>query len=182
MRAGAGIFYGTNKAPGLNGANNGFTNSPSWSSADNGVTSAFQWDSGFLPWQAPPFINPGFGAGFSVPWWGAGETGKLPSTASWNFAVSRVLPNKFVIDATYTGSKGTHLASDRVNIMQIDPGTLTWARLPADRRPGRGCAGLQIAISGLQAIDGRECHAGPSASTFSAIHKRVRCRNDEPQR
>src|SRR6202035_1817291 len=36
-------------------------------------------------------------------------------------AVSRVLPNNFVIDATYTGSKGTHLASDRVNIMQIDP-------------------------------------------------------------
>src|ERR1051325_1918987 len=60
-------------APGLNGANNGFTNSPSWSSADNGVTSAFQWDIGFPAWQAPPFINPGFGAGFSVPWWGAEE-------------------------------------------------------------------------------------------------------------
>jgi len=26
-----------------------------------------------------------------------------------------------VLDATYTGSKGTHLASDRVNVMQIDP-------------------------------------------------------------
>ena len=35
--------------------------------------------------------------------------------------VSRVLPSNFVLDATYTGSKGTHLASDRVNIMQIDP-------------------------------------------------------------
>jgi hypothetical protein len=121
VRAGAGIFYGTNKAPGLNGANNGFTNSPSWSSQNQGINSAFQWDQGFPAWEAPPFINPGFNAGFSVPWFGAGETGKLPTTDSWNFAVSRALPNNFVLDATYTGSKGTHLASDRVNIMQIDP-------------------------------------------------------------
>jgi hypothetical protein len=121
IRAGAGIFYGTNKAPGLNGANNGFTNSPSWSSQNQGINSAFQWDQGFPAWEAPPFINPGFNAGFSVPWYGAEETGRLPSTATWNFAVSRVLPGNFVFDATYTGSKGTHLASDRVNIMQIDP-------------------------------------------------------------
>jgi hypothetical protein len=121
VRAGGGIFYATNKAPGLGGANNGFTNSPSWPSADQGITSAFQWDKGFPAWQAPPFINPGFNAGFSVPWFGAEETGKIPSTASWNFAISRVLPHNFVIDATYTGSKGTHLASDRVNDMQIDP-------------------------------------------------------------
>ncbi len=75
VRAGAGIFYGTNKAPGLNGANNGFTNSPSWSSQNNGITPAFNWNSGFPAWEAPPFINPGFNAGFSVPWYGAEETG-----------------------------------------------------------------------------------------------------------
>lgn len=121
VRAGAGIFYATVKAPGLSGANNGFANSPSWSSQDQGLTSAFQWDRGFPGWEAPPFINPGFNAGFSVPWFGADETGTLPQTTSWNFAVSRVLPNAFVLDVTYTGSKGTHLASDRVNIMQIDP-------------------------------------------------------------
>lgn len=121
VRAGAGIFYATVKAPGLSGANNGFANSPSWSSQDQGITSAFQWDRGFPGWEAPPFINPGFNAGFGVPWWGAEETGTLPQTASWNFAVSRVLPANFVLDLTYTGSKGTHLASDRVNIMQIDP-------------------------------------------------------------
>jgi hypothetical protein len=121
IRAGGGIFYGTNKAPGLGGANNGFTNSPSWSSADLGVKSAFQWDQGFPAWQQPPFIDPGFGAGFSIPWWGADETGKLGTTASWNLAVSRVLPHQFILEGTYTGSKGTHLASERVNIMQIDP-------------------------------------------------------------
>jgi hypothetical protein len=121
IRAGAGIFYATVKAPGLSGANNGFANSPSWSSQDQGINSAFQWDRGFPGWEAPPFIDPGFNAGFSVPWYGAEETGTLPQTTSWNFAVSRVLPSNFVLDLTYTGSKGTHLASDRVNIMQIDP-------------------------------------------------------------
>jgi hypothetical protein len=121
VRAGAGIFFATVKAPGLGGANNGFTNSPSWSSQDQGVTPAFQWDRGFPSWEAPPFINAGFNAGFGVPWYGAEETGTLPSTNTWNLAVSQVLPSNFVLDVTYTGSKGTHLASDRVNIMQIDP-------------------------------------------------------------
>ncbi len=121
IRAGAGIFYGTNKAPGLGGANNGFTNAPSWSSQNQGINSAFQWDQGFPGWQAPPFIDPGFNAGFSIPWYGAAETGRLPQTSTWNFAVSRALQANFVLDATYTGSKGTYLASDRVNIMQIHP-------------------------------------------------------------
>ncbi len=121
IRAGAGIFYGTNKAPGLNGAQNGFTNAPNWGSADQGITSAFNWNNGFPAWQAPPILNPGFNAGFGVPWYGAGEAGRIPSTDSWNFAISHALSNNLVLDATYTGSKGTHLASDRVNIMQIDP-------------------------------------------------------------
>lgn len=121
IRAGAGIFYGTNKAPGLGGANNGFTNAPSWTSQDQGINPAFQWDRGFPSWEAPPFINPGFNAGFSLPWFGAAETGRLPQTSTWNFALARVLPGNLVLDATYTGSKGTYLASDRVNIMQIDP-------------------------------------------------------------
>jgi hypothetical protein len=121
VRAGAGIFYATIKAPGLNGANNGFTNNPNWTSADLGVNSAFQWDRGVPAWEAPPFINPGFNAGFSVPWWGYDETGTLPQTSNWNFAIARAMKGNFVLDFTYTGSKGTHLASDRVNIMQIDP-------------------------------------------------------------
>jgi hypothetical protein len=121
VRAGAGIFFSTVKVPGLNGANDGYANSPGWSSADQGVTPAFQWDQGFPAWTPPPIIDPGFRAGFSVPWWGADEIAKLPSTHSWNLAVSRALPKALVLEVTYAGSKGTHLASDRVNDMQIDP-------------------------------------------------------------
>ncbi|MPY90767.1 MAG: hypothetical protein GEU99_22995 [Luteitalea sp.] len=121
IRTGAGIFYGTNKAPGLAGANDGFTNAPNWESLNQGVSSAFQWDNGFPAWEAPPIVDPGFRAGFSVPWYDAAEAGQLPRTTSWNLAISHALPNDFVLDLTYTGSQGTHLASDRVNVMQIDP-------------------------------------------------------------
>ncbi|MGH9628979.1 MAG: hypothetical protein ACRD7E_11695, partial [Bryobacteraceae bacterium] len=122
LRGGAGIYYATVKVPGLGGgANNGFASSPSWNSGDQGITPAYDWDDGFPEWEAPPFINPGFNAGFSVPWFGADEIAKLPSSSTWNFAISQVLASNFVVDATYTGSKGTHLASDRVNYMQIDP-------------------------------------------------------------
>jgi hypothetical protein len=119
LRAGFGIFYASEKAPGLTPSNTGFTSSPSWSSGDQGITPAFYWDKGFPSWQAPPFIDPGFNAGFGVAWYPATEIAQLPSTNSWNVAVSHALKGNFILDVTYTGSKGTHLASDRVNYMQI---------------------------------------------------------------
>ncbi|MFN7919108.1 MAG: carboxypeptidase regulatory-like domain-containing protein [Bryobacteraceae bacterium] len=119
VRAGFGTFFASEKAPGLTPSNAGFTSSPSWSSVDQGITPAFYWDQGFPAWQAPPFINAGFNAGFGVSWYPAAEIAQLPSTHSWNVAVSRTLKGNIVMDLTYTGSKGTHLASDRVNYMQI---------------------------------------------------------------
>ena len=58
VRGGYGIFYASEKAPGLTPSDTGFTAAPSWSSADSGLTPAFLWDQGFPAWQAPPFINP----------------------------------------------------------------------------------------------------------------------------
>ncbi len=121
FRGGFGIFYASEKAPGLTPSNAGFTASPSWTSADSGITPAFYWDQGFPAWQAPPVINAGFNVGQGVGWYGADEIAQLPSTNSWNIAISRTLGQNFVLDLTYTGSKGTHLASDRVNYMQIPP-------------------------------------------------------------
>jgi hypothetical protein len=119
VRAGYGIFYASEKAPGLTPSATGFTAAPSWSSADSGLTPAFWWDQGFPAWQAPPFINPAFNVGQGIAWFPADEIAKLPQTQSWNLAISRALKGNWVMDFTYTGSKGTHLASDRVNYMQI---------------------------------------------------------------
>jgi hypothetical protein len=117
VRAGGGIFYAPIK---FSPSGTGFTVAPSWASADQGLTPAFNWDQGFPSWQAPPFINPGFNAGQSVMWAFQDDLGKLPTNYTWNLAVQRSLPGQFVLDMTYTGNKGTFLASDRVNYMQID--------------------------------------------------------------
>ncbi|MGH9718908.1 MAG: hypothetical protein ACRD8O_01735, partial [Bryobacteraceae bacterium] len=168
VRAGGGLFYSTTKVPGLNGANNGFTNSPAWSSADQGITPAFYWDRGFPAWQPPPFIEPGFGVGFGVPWFGADEIAMLPQNANWNLAVSRVLKDNFVVEATYTGSKGTHLASDRVNIMQIDPKYAALGSLlnrPIDD-PAVAAAGFRPPFANFKEVLGSNATLGQSLRVF----------------
>ncbi len=168
IRAGAGIFYSTVKVPGLAGASNGFANSPGWSSADQGITPAFNWDSGFPAWEAPPILNPGFNAGFGIPWWGAKEIAKLPQSANWNLAVARVLPSNLVLDVTYTGSKGTYLASDRVNIMQIDPKYVGLGAL-LNRRisdPTVVAAGFQPPFANFENLLGTQATLGQALRVF----------------
>jgi hypothetical protein len=168
VRVGGGVFYSTVKVPGLSGANNGFTNSPGWNSADQGITPAFQWDRGFPAWQAPPFIDPGFNAGFGVPWWGADEIAKLPQSSTWNVALSRAMRGGLVLDATYTGSKGTYLPSDRVNIMQIDPRYVTLGALlnrPIDD-PQVAAAGFGAPFANFKQLLGGQATLGQALRRF----------------
>jgi hypothetical protein len=168
IRAGGGIFYSSVKVPGLAGASNGFANSPGWSSADQGITPAFYWDQGFPTWEPPPFIDPGFNAGFGIPWWGADEIAQLPQSANWNLAVARVLPGAFVLDVTYTGSKGTYLASDRVNIMQIDPKYASLGPL-LNRRiddPAVVAAGFRPPFENFQQLLGGQATLGQALRVF----------------
>ena len=72
----------------------------------------------------------------------------------------------WVLDATYTGSKGTHLASDRVNYMQI-PEQYAYLGSLLNRAiddPAVVAAGLQAALPELQEPDGQQRHArtGPA--------------------
>jgi hypothetical protein len=132
IRAGFGIFYNPVKFGMFNSTNNGFVSVNSWASPNNGVTPAFYWDNGWPAWTPAPNLTPslnvGGGAGCGVTanicpavWNQAHDLAILPSNTTWNVAISRELPNNFVVDVTYTGSKGTHLESGQVNVMQIDP-------------------------------------------------------------
>jgi hypothetical protein len=125
IRAGAAIFYAIQKAPGFTfdgfqGAADGFFFSSTWASPDAGITPAFNWKNGFPAWTAPPSINPSFNAGKKLDWFDKSRGAVLPSSDTWNLAISRVLKRDFVLDLTYSGSKGTHLASALPNPMQID--------------------------------------------------------------
>jgi hypothetical protein len=119
IRAGFGIFYSNYK---MMGGNDGFQSAPVWQTADSGVTPAFYMDDGWPSWKAAPFINPAYNAGSVYGlWYFLDDLKHLPTSTTWNLAVSRVLPANVVLDLTYTGTKGTHLASNRVNYMQVDP-------------------------------------------------------------
>lgn len=118
IRAGAGTFYSNYKPWGFN---LGFYAQPSWASTNQGVTPAFYWDNGWPQWAAPPSTDPGFNARFSVPWIHLEDLRRLPTSHTWNFAIQRIIGQGFLLDLTYTGTKGTYLAANRSNPMQIDP-------------------------------------------------------------
>ncbi len=106
----------------------------------------------------------------------------MPSTSTWNLAIARVLPSNLVLDVTYTGSKGTHLASDRVNIMQIDP---KYAPLGAmlNRQiddPEVVAAGFRPPFANFKELMGGKCDAGSVASAVPAIPGNYDRRHDEP--
>jgi hypothetical protein len=120
IRSGFGIIYAHSAGTGNNGTGVspgqlGINASASFSSAVTGQP-AFYWDGGVPPFQAPPFINPGYGAGFTttnpsgavsinyVPWKIAG---KPPYFENWNFGIQREITSNMTVGISYAGS-GSH--------------------------------------------------------------------------
>lgn len=118
IRGGAGIYYAFNK---FQLDTLGFSAHPTWSSGNQGITPAYYWDQGYPAWQRPPFIAPDLNTGSSVSWADPNNLRMAPTNATWNFAVSRAMRGNLVLDLNYAGSKGTHLAANRLNYMQVNP-------------------------------------------------------------
>jgi hypothetical protein len=119
IRAGFGVFHSNYKQF---GGNDGFAVLPVWSSTNSGITPAFYWNEGWPYFPSPPYIKPEYNAGGSFPnYYFVDQISRPPMTSSWNFAVSRMLPANLVLDLTYAGSRGTHLASNRTNRNPVDP-------------------------------------------------------------
>jgi hypothetical protein len=125
LRAGYGIMYV--HVGGVGGRNNsrqglsqlGFNATNSATSLSNNDP-AFYWDAGVPPIaQAPPFINPGYGAGFITanptgvqnPVYGSPDIGgKPPYYQNWNFSIQRSVGNNITLGAAYSASVGKFLA------------------------------------------------------------------------
>ncbi|HWB84612.1 MAG TPA: TonB-dependent receptor [Bryobacteraceae bacterium] len=120
VRAGFGIMYahaGGTSNNGLGGTPGqlGYNANASFTSAVTGQP-AFYWDSGIPPFQQPPFINPGYGAGFTttnpggasslnyVPWQVAA---KPPYFENWNVGIQREITGNTTVGVSYAGS-GNH--------------------------------------------------------------------------
>ena len=119
FRAGYSVMYahqgGTgNNGTGANPGQSGINATASFSSAVTGEP-AFFWDSGVPPFQLPPFINPGYGTGFTtsaptgaismnyVPWRIAA---KPPYFENWNVGIQREITANMTVSINYAGSGG----------------------------------------------------------------------------
>lgn len=95
----------------------GFNTAASFASPSAGVQ-AFNWDNGYPAYQAPPFLNPGYGTGFIT----ANPTGaqtitygdpkigaKPPYYVNWSLSLQRTLPGSLLLNGAYSASVGKFL-------------------------------------------------------------------------
>jgi hypothetical protein len=106
IRASAGIYYAT---PALGINSTGYTNTPSFSSAD-GYTPLYDWATGSFPreYVTPPVVDPSFVNGQAITWIPRNRS-RLPQIASWTIGIQRQVGPKILLDASYIGSRSTHL-------------------------------------------------------------------------
>ena len=82
---------------------------------------AFYWSNGVPPYQQPPFINPGYGAGFttanptgaiSIPYASPGLAAKAPYYLNWSFGLQRQVTKDMTVGVAYAASAGHYLPRD----------------------------------------------------------------------
>ena len=84
-----------------------------------GVQPTFLFKDGFPPYPLPPQLDPSFGNGNSVSWWQGKDATMLPTADSYTLSIQRQLTGTLMVEATYSGLKGTHLQSGLNNYNQV---------------------------------------------------------------
>jgi hypothetical protein len=106
IRASGGIFYAPGMTPRIDAT--GFTATPSFSSPD-GFSPVYNWGNTWPQnWARPPFVDPSFANGQTVSAL-LGGAARPPQIITWTFSVQRQLARDMSIEASYVGSKSTHL-------------------------------------------------------------------------
>ena len=106
IRASGGLFYAPGMTPRIDAT--GFVATPSFSSPD-GFSPVYNWTNQWPQnWARPPFIDPSFGNGQTVSYL-MRNAARPPQVASWTFSVQRQLARDMALEASYIGSKSTHL-------------------------------------------------------------------------
>lgn len=104
---------GAGAGPGLLG----FNAAAAFSSPATGLP-AFYWDQGVPAFQHPPFLNPGYGVGFtttnptgavSMPYASPSLAAKPPYYMNWGFGIQRQLSTDMTFGAAYSASVGHFL-------------------------------------------------------------------------
>lgn len=129
VRASGGVYY----APGFRTRliAFGFNNSSNINSS-TGYAPVYNWTQSEFPQDFPraPFINPAFQNDQNVssilP-----DTSRMPQIVSWTFSIQRELTPTLGVEASYIGSKSTHLvlSSSQSNLNVLDTGYLALGNL-----------------------------------------------------
>jgi hypothetical protein len=85
----------------------------------SGIDPAYLFKNGIPPYPIPPFIDPSFGNGNSVPWWQGKEATTPPATETWTLSIQRQLPRNTLVEFAYNGLAGAHLQSSLLNYNQV---------------------------------------------------------------
>ena len=93
-----------------------------WDIANDGINTLFPLDVGLTGINAPPqppSVNPSFANNGGVDWWQNQEVSRLPENWNWTLSVQRELPGKFLFEASYNASVGSHLIAGLLNYNQL---------------------------------------------------------------
>jgi hypothetical protein len=155
VRAGYGIYYGQAFYPGWGGGMSldGFNTDAQVSQI--GVGSAQQPQmylshTGFSPFVPASTSNISSGADNGIsPLYRPADANHRPYSSQWNLTIERELPNSFFVSASYVGTKGTHLPSQKSPINVVNPFTATFGSLAST--PLIGADGVVVADTVLKA-------------------------------
>jgi hypothetical protein len=155
VRAGYGIYYGQAFYPGWGGGMSldGFNTDAQVSQIPTGNTQTpqvFLSHTGFAPFVPASKSNISASADNGIsPLYRPQDANRRPYSSQWNLTLERELPNSFFLSASYVGTKGTHLPSDKSPLDIIDPFTGAFNTLAST--PVNGPDGTQVLDTVLKA-------------------------------
>ena len=168
VRASAGIVYSNsgNVQPFLTTGALGYSGTPTFSSAD-GFTPIFYWNEEPFPqnFKKPPLIDPTFLNGQAISYIPR-DAARLPQIVNWSLVVQHELLPNFSLEASYLGSRSTHLTvgsgvsqfnyvpEDKLGLgfLLIQPINSPWAQAAGFKEPYPGFAEQQGANTVAQSL------------------------------
>jgi hypothetical protein len=120
IRAGAGRSFSRVTVVSGTTHYSGFIGQYSFASTNTGITPAFYWDQGLPSYLLPPQTNPAFQNNQNVDYWNGGkDVTRAPEIDYLTFSIQRQLSSNTVLEATYSGTSGSHLQTGLININQV---------------------------------------------------------------
>jgi hypothetical protein len=125
VRASWGLSYANITTVTGSSHNLGFTLTDNQSDSTQGVVPRFLVKDGGPAYQAPPFVDPSFGNGRSMPWFQGREATRPPAYQAFSISIQRQVSANTVAEFSYNGSLGSRLQAGLLQYNAINPTNLS---------------------------------------------------------